>query len=250
MQASPASRKRVPSPPNPDARINVLIISEIRLFGEGLALALAREVSLSVCGFGDLADAISKISSMRPDIVLLNAGLRAGIDVIDRVRNIAPQVRVVALAIADEPENVIAWAEAGAAGYIPSNTALCDLVPLLADIVRGEQPCSARVAAGLLQRLHVVARSGGTSPANPSRPAPTAREVQILQMIGEGLSNKEIARRLNIGVATTKSHVHNLLGKLGLQKRGQAASWIRKHQVQPEPILSASAGYAPSFMKT
>lgn len=210
--------------------VSVLIMSEIRLFGEGLALAMAREGSISVCGYsGDLAETIGKVRLLQPDIVLLNTSLEAGVDIIDRVRAIAPEVRVVALAVADVPENIISWAEAGAAGYIPADTALNDLVPFLADIMRGEQPCSGRVAAGLFARLRIVARAGNPGAGDPSRPVPTAREMQILRLIGQGLSNKEIARQLNIGVATTKSHVHNLLGKLGLQTRAQAASWFRGH---------------------
>lgn len=233
MTATLASREALfPQASSAHRIIGVLIMSEIRLFGEGLALALARDSSISVCGYsGDLADTEAKLQLLRPDIFLLNTALRTGIEIIGRVRAIAPEVRVVALAVADEPENVIPWAEAGAAGYIPADTALRDLVPFLGDIMRGEQPCSARVAAGLLERLHTVARTGNSTGADPSRPVPTERELQILRMIGDGLSNKEIARQLNIGVATTKSHVHNLLGKLGLQRRGQAASWIRRHGV-------------------
>lgn len=217
--------------------VSVFIMSEIRLFGEGLALALAREGSVSVCGYsGDFAETMGKVRLLQPDIVLLNTTLQSGVDVIDRVRAIAPEVRVVALAVADEPENIISWAEAGAAGYIPADTALHDLVPFLTDIIRGEQPCSGRVAAGLFARLRMVARAGNPGADDPSRPVPTAREMQILRLIGEGLSNKEIARQLNIGVATTKSHVHNLLGKLGLQTRAQAASWIRGRGVGPSRL--------------
>ncbi len=222
-------------PTNSNARIGVLIASEIRLLGEGLARALARERFVSVCGYcAVLADAVAKVSELQPDLVLLNAPLQTGTELIARIRATRSQVRVVALAIAEEPENVIGWAEAGAAGYIPSTTGLRDLTPLLADIMRGEQPCSARVAASLLERLRTVARAGTGHAADVLRPVPTAREIQVLEMIGDGLSNKEIARRLNIGLATTKSHVHNLLGKLGLQRRSQVATLIRGRGFRPD----------------
>lgn len=238
MPASQASH--LPAcPANSDTRIGVLIASEIRLLGEGLARALARERMVYVCGYcADLADAVVKVAELQPDLVLLNAPLQTGTQVIARMRATRSQLRVVALAIAEEPEDVIGWAEAGADGYIPSTTTLRDLTPLLADIMRGEQPCSARVAASLLGRLRTVARVGNGAGTDALRSVPTAREVQVLEMIGDGLSNKEIARRLNIGLATTKSHVHNLLGKLGLQRRSQAASWIRRQ------------GFSPNFPKS
>jgi two-component system, NarL family, nitrate/nitrite response regulator NarL len=237
VPANRASHESLPSA-NPDRRIGILIASEIRLLGEGLARALARERSVCVYGYcADLAEAVAKVAELRPDVVLLNAALETGGEVIARIRAMGPQVRVVALAIAEEPENVIGWAEAGAAGYIPSTTALRDLAPLLVDIMRGEQPCSARVAASLLERVRTVARAGNGNATDASRPVPTAREMQILEMIGNGLSNKEIARQLNIGLATTKSHVHNLLGKLGLQRRSQAATWIRGRGFGPNASL-------------
>jgi DNA-binding NarL/FixJ family response regulator len=89
--------------------------------------------------------------------------------------------------------------------------------------LRDEQACSPRVASGLLRRL-----GAGSPPAQPSEPQQlTRRELEILGLINEGLSNKEIANLLRIGLATTKSHVHNLLAKLGVNRRSQAAHWMR-----------------------
>jgi len=219
---------------SPDSQLTVVVISEVRLLGEGLALALEREASLSVCGcFGRLDDALRNLPPLQPDIVLLNTAVKAATDAIARIRGVAPGVKVIALAIDENLDDVVAWAQAGAAGYIPSTAALRDVAPLLADIVRGEQACAARVAAGLLRRVGDMGPSQGSAAA-ADLPVPTAREMQVLEMISSGLSNKEIARRLNIGLATTKSHVHNLLGKLGLQRRGQAASWIRAQQVRSD----------------
>jgi len=225
------------SPPlgSPHSPLHVIVISEVCLLGEGLALALEREASLSVCGcFGALDDALRNLPPLQPDIVLLNTGVRAATDAIARIRGVAPSVKVIALAIDENLEDVIAWAQAGASGYIPSTAALRDVAPLLGDIVRGEQPCAARVVAGLLRRIGDMGPSKGFAAATDSPAMPTASEMQVLEMISSGLSNKEIARRLNIGLATTKSHVHNLLGKLGLQRRGQAASWIRAQQVRSD----------------
>jgi two-component system nitrate/nitrite response regulator NarL len=84
--------------------------------------------------------------------------------------------------------------------------------------------CSLRIAARLFQRL-----ADRPAPLSAPQPALTLREAEIVQLLAEGLCNKEIARRLDIGLATTKSHVHNLLTKLSLTRRGQAAVWLRQH---------------------
>jgi two-component system, NarL family, nitrate/nitrite response regulator NarL len=235
MEARCAPQHLSPSLGSPHSALRVIVVSEVRLLGEGLALALEREASLSVCGcFGVLNDALRNLAALQPDIVLLNTDLRAAADAITRLRALAPGVKVIALAITENLEDVVAWAQAGVAGYIPSTAALRDVAPLLVDIVRGEQPCAARVAAGLLRRVGDMGPSKGFAAVAVSAATPTAREMQVLEMISSGLSNKEIARRLNIGLATTKSHVHNLLGKLGLQRRGQAASWIRAQQASSD----------------
>jgi two-component system, NarL family, nitrate/nitrite response regulator NarL len=96
---------------------------------------------------------------------------------------------------------------------------------LVTDIEAGRQACSGSVSAGLIRRIAATAGSPGEQKFSPARL--TRRELEIVGLIGTGLSNKEIARRLNIGVATTKSHVHSVLNKLNVQRRGQAANWTR-----------------------
>jgi len=217
-------RAEVPPAARPVTRI--LILSEIRLFRESLGDILGRERGMSVGGLaGDLAGAMAAVRERQPDLLLLDAALPQGARTAARIRDTVPHLPVVVLAVAETPETIIAWAEAGVAGYVPRTAALADLAPLLRDIMRGEQRCEAAVAAGLLRRVSSMASAATGRQAA----ALTVREREIVQLIGTGLSNKDIARRLNIGLATTKSHVHNLLGKLKLQRRGQAASWMREH---------------------
>ena len=137
---------------------------------------------------------------------------------------------VVVIAVAETAEEVIAWAEAGAVGYIPKTASLADIVPIVSGIMRGTQAFSGSVAASLLRRISDGGASNRGHQNTTSSPALTAREAQIAQMIATGLSNKDIARRLNIGLATAKTHVHHLLGKLNLQRRSQAVSWNREHR--------------------
>jgi DNA-binding NarL/FixJ family response regulator len=133
-------------------------------------------------------------------------------------------MRIVVFAVNENERDIVAWAQAGAVGYIPSSAALSDLVRLVADIRDGKQVCSGRVAAGLLRR---VALASPPDSGRVAAPALTRRERQTAELIRVGLSDKEIARQLNISLATTKSHVHNLLGKLNVQRRSQVADCLR-----------------------
>jgi DNA-binding NarL/FixJ family response regulator len=228
-------------------RQSVLIVSEVRFLREALAEIIGRNRALSISGLpADLDQALAMIIDRQPDIVLLDAAFPNGADVVRQIRNVSSGARVIVLAVAETEENIIAWAEAGVAGYVPRTASLAEVVTVLQDIVRGEQSCSARVAAGLLRRIGRMARSRNTRGHPPSALMLTARERQIVQLIGAGLSNKDIARRLNIGLATTKSHVHNMLEKLELQRRGQVAPWIRQHEGFLEelspPILVSATG--------
>lgn len=203
--------------------INLSIVSNTRFFGESLAECLSRDPRLSLCGaFQSWAEALSDGARKPLDMVLLDRDLTEGLSAVKLIRGALPGILIVVMALREVPEEVIAWAEAGVTGYIPKHESLAQLVPLLLRIAQGEQTCSARVAAGLLHR----ASEGRASQAPGCSPDLTMREAQIIQLIAAGMSNKDIARHLNIGLPTAKTHVHNLLGKLRLQRRSQAASWI------------------------
>jgi DNA-binding NarL/FixJ family response regulator len=133
----------------------LLIVSEIRLFSEGLAESLGRHSLLSVAGHCmEAREALAKLADLALDIVLLDAAMPGGLALVGQVRNIAPKGLVVVLALNETSETVIAWAEAGAAGYIPKTTGLADIVSVLLDIQEGKQVCAPAVAAGLMRRLH------------------------------------------------------------------------------------------------
>lgn len=212
-----------------EPQFSVLIVSTVRFQREAVREFLRRDPAFSISALaGDLEAAVAIVHDRQPDIILLDAAFPEGIDLINRIRQIASRTLVIALAVAETEEEIVSWAQAGVAGYIPSGAALDDLAPFLAKIIRGEQPCSGRAAAGLLRRVANVEHADDLQIEEALLPHMlTAREQQIVRLIDAGLSNKDIARRLNIEVATTKSHVHNLLSKLHLQRRGQISSWMR-----------------------
>jgi two-component system, NarL family, nitrate/nitrite response regulator NarL len=206
----------------------VVILSDIRFLQEALAEILGREAGLSVIGIAaNLDEAQASWSDIHPDIVLLDTTLPDALGAIAAIRERRPKARVIALAMAETEENVIKWGEAGVAGYIPRTATMADVIAAIGNTMRGEQACSARISATLLHRL---SEHPAPSPAS-DQPSLTAREVEIVQLLASGLSNKQIALRLHISLATTKSHVHNLLTKLELPGRGRAAIWLRQHAI-------------------
>lgn len=227
MQKEATVTDAIMAPDAPGHPLSILILVELRFVREALADAIERDQAFSrVWVSAALDDALAIIRNRQPDVVLLDAAFPDGIGVVHRLKDAEPKIKVVILAVAETEENIIAWAEAGVEGYVPRTAALADVVALLADITAGRQTCSGAVAAGMLRRI--ASGSGARKDRDdwPAAPILTARERQIAELIADGLSNKDIARQLNIGIATTKSHVHNLLLKLGLQRRGQLARWV------------------------
>jgi two-component system, NarL family, nitrate/nitrite response regulator NarL len=211
-------------------RLRIVIVSEVRFRREILAEFLERDASVLVVGLcADLAEVVALSPPLQADVVLIDAELRDGAAAARRTRQIKPDIRLIAYAVRETKDDVIAWAEAGVIGYVPNTAASADLVRLIVDIHSGQQLCSGRVAAELLHRIAVTESLGiGRNAPSPAL-ALTRREREAAELIAIGLSDKEIARRLNISLATAKVHVHNLLGKLNVQRRGQVVVRLHEH---------------------
>jgi len=207
----------------------ILILSDVRFVREGLSEVLARDNAFSIVGLAvDVEQACAVARSSGPLTVLVDTALPHGIKAVWTLRECATTLKIVAFALAEVETEVIAWAQAGICGYIPRNTPLSGMVGMLQDIVQGEQLCQRRVASGLLRwigqrapRVESPAQTGG-------RASLTLREREVAHLIGTGLSNKEIAARLGISLATTKSHVHSILSKLGVARRFLAVRRLRE----------------------
>jgi two-component system nitrate/nitrite response regulator NarL len=224
---------------NLTASVSTLIVSEVCFLRECLAKVLAGHPIIQVCGLsGSLAEALAAVGALRPAIVLLDVAFPGSFGTVAKFYSAVPDTCVVALAIAETEENVLAWADAGVAGYVPNTASVDDIVSLLQEISRGEQTCSSRISGSLLRR---VATTGRRVAARAPSGSLTRRECEILRLVGDGLSNKDIARRLKISLGTTKSHVHNLLGKLNLQKRGETMRFCATLGAETRPISSGTS---------
>ncbi|HUO71297.1 MAG TPA: response regulator transcription factor [Solirubrobacteraceae bacterium] len=208
-------------------RIGVFILARVRLYEEGLAQVLRADPRFAVCGTASgHDDAVARMLSLRsaPHVALLDLGLMSGVASARRLRVVLPQVRVIALAIDDTEEDVIAWAEAGVAGFVTRDTPLDDVLSTIECVALGGARCSPTAAAALLRRVAALAEH---RPFDRRRGHLTPREREVVTLIDRGLSNKQIARELQIELATVKNHVHSILDKLRVDRRGAAAALVR-----------------------
>jgi two-component system, NarL family, nitrate/nitrite response regulator NarL len=223
IHSSPPVPDAGPSSPSPAAALRVVLGTGVRLYREGLTMSLERRPETVVVGSAQSAAEVLHLSRTRAaDVVLLDLDLPGAERVVSRVRAERPALKVVALAVAETEESVVACARAGVAGYVDRGASIDDLIRTLGAVARDELPCSAAMAGMLFRRIGALARD----PAAVEPEGLTGREQQILSLIDQGLSNKEIARRLHIGLSTVKNHVHNLLTKLGVARRGAAAALL------------------------
>jgi len=214
-------------------RIRVMIVGDVRLYREGIAASLEHRADLDVVCTGPSSDAPRRLVDCDPDVAVVDMASRDSTELIRRFSSATPHVRVVAFAIGETEHDILLCAEAGAAGYVASDGTLDDLVNTIRSVARGELLCSPRIAATLFRALRVQTPESGVDRLALTL---TAREREIAPLIERGLSNKEIASQLHIEVATVKNHVHNLLEKLQVGSRGEAAAQLRSSQISHSRI--------------
>lgn len=209
-----------------DIQSRIIVVSDTRLYCEGLALSLARVDHIAVIGIADsVVSALACIEKKNPDVILLDFAMHDALKLPHAVAAARMRVKVVAFSVAETEDQVCECAEAGIAGYVARNGSKEDLVAAIKNAVRGEVHCPPRVAASLFRRL--AARVQTARQQHPE-PRLTGREEDIVALIDRGLSNKEIARQLKISLPTVKNHVHDILEKLHVRRRGAAAALLRE----------------------
>jgi Response regulator containing a CheY-like receiver domain and an HTH DNA-binding domain len=205
--------------------MEIVLVTQTRLLGDGLAACLRARGDIALRGtVSNLGALRQMIESIQPQLVLID--VTQGIDLFD-VRSIAaahPDVAFVALGLNEQRQDVIRCGRAGFTGYISREAGADRLCEALVDVIAGRLACPAEISSSLLRALF---RSEGRN-EHPIEDGLTRRESQVLALIGQGLSNKEIAHELTLSVATVKHHVHHVLDKLKLQRRAQAMRRVRE----------------------
>jgi DNA-binding NarL/FixJ family response regulator len=204
-------------------KTQVFVVAGIRLYREGLSRCLALEYDvIGTAPHG--GEAVRQMAERRPDVALVDMAMPESALTVRAIVELDRAPKVVALGVPETEPDVLACAEAGISGYVAREASLRDLVCAIESVARGEALCSPRIAASLFRRVAILS---GAQLAGQRRAVLTTREHEIIDLIDQGLSNKEIASRLSIEVATVKNHVHNILEKLHVHSRSEAANKVR-----------------------
>ncbi|HEX7153689.1 MAG TPA: response regulator transcription factor [Thermoanaerobaculia bacterium] len=217
--------------------MNIIVLSPVRLLGDGLAACLRSRPEMCVLAVvNELAALRNALATTDAELVLID--VTQGVDLFD-VRAIVtewPDVSLVALGLNEQRDEVIRCGRAGFAGYIARDASVDTLCDTLSEIASGRLPCSPEIAGGLLRAL--FRRDQGPIDVAADC-ALTRRESEVLQLLGRGLSNKEIGSELFVSVATVKHHVHHVLEKLKLSRRAQAM-----RRVRDDPWIASTSSFA------
>lgn len=192
-------------------KIRVMCVEDHRIVREGIALIINQEPDMEVvgaCSSGD--EAVPLYQSCHPDVVLmdLRLGKTSGVDAIKAIRKVDPNARIVVLTMYEGDEDIFRAHQAGATTYLLKDTLSSDLIRVVRAVHAGERPVSPEVQARLAERA--------------ASPTLTSREIEVLQLISQGLRNKEVGATLGIAEGTVQIHVKNIFGKLNVTDRTAA----------------------------
>ena len=200
----------------------MLVVADVRFYRDLLTAALADDEAIELAGSAphDVAPIASSMAD--PDVLVVDATSLAGPESLRTLAALLPDTKIVVLGAPGDDDAVVELLELGAAGYVTADQQLSDVVDAIEAAAHGELPCPPRISAALARRLAALApeRRDGAGAADGLTP----RQREIATLVAEGLSNKQIARRLSIERATVKNHVHSILLKLGVSRRDQVAA--------------------------
>jgi DNA-binding NarL/FixJ family response regulator len=217
--------------------IRVIIVDDQELFRRGLTMLMDAEPGLDVVGeAGDGQTGIELASRVAPDVVLLDVRMPkiSGIEACVAIKEAVPAAKILMLTVSDEESDLYEAVKAGANGYLLKDVPGEEIAAGVRAVHHGDSLISPSMASKLLAEFAQMSRRQGERPSAVGAPRLTDRELEVLRLVARGLANKEIAHQLFISENTVKNHVRNILEKLQLHSRMEAAMYaVRENLLEP-----------------
>jgi two-component system nitrate/nitrite response regulator NarL len=207
-------------------KTRILIVDDHTLFREGMKALLSRQESVEIIGEASNGkEGIEKAISLSPDVVLMDLNMpdMTGIEAVGHILKVKPDTKILMLTVSEDDEDLFRAVRAGAMGYLLKNVDSEHLVSSVHQVARGEATVSAALTDKIFAEFRAMSSRGEEKEASPQKDLLSKRENEILVHVSQGESNKEIANALHIAESTVKIHVQNILRKLKLSSRVQAA---------------------------
>ena len=221
----------------PASPIRVLLVDDHALFRKGIASLLAAEPGFEVVGeAGDGLQAVALAKELMPDVIVMDVNMprASGLDATRQITEALPYVKIVMLTVSEDDQDLFDAVRCGAHGYLLKKIEPKALFDTLRGVMRGEASISRMMAAKLMGEIRRDAANRTGSGANPN-PALSPREIGVLELVTEWKGNKEIAATLGIAENTVKNHLKNILEKLRLENRVQAATFALREGLLNKP---------------
>ncbi len=209
----------------------VLLVDDHELFRQGIANLLNEQPDIQIVGdAGDGLEAHHRAVALKPDLILLDINMPGvdGLEALQLIRADLPETTVVMLTVHDEDEKIFKAIRAGAQGYILKNTPSTEFLQMCRQALHGEAALSPRLAGRILTEFEREPGEGEDDPSDGEASPLTWREKDVLSCASEGLTDREIAKRLFLSVHTVKSHMRNILAKLHVGSRHAAADYAHR----------------------
>jgi two-component system NarL family response regulator len=213
--------------------IRVLICDDHALSRRGLAMVLESEDGIEVAGeAADGDEAVAAAEELVPDVVLMDVRMpkRSGIEATRAIAEVLPTARILMLTVSDEEDDLYDAIKAGAAGYLLKEISIEEVAGAIRQVVDGQSLITPSMASKLLAEFTNLAKKADAKQAVLS-PKLTSRELEVLKLVAQGMSNKEIAAELYISENTVKNHVRNILEKLHLHSRMEAVVYAVREKI-------------------
>ena len=217
-------------------KISVLLIEDNRLLREGLWVMLKEQSDIKVDASSGNSDAVSKLKKLKPDVVLLDLGLRnqTSLRLLELLKKGSPNSKVIGMDLVPIQAELVEYVKAGVCGFVLKDATFDDFLRTIRSVARGVNVLPPPLTGSLFAQI--VDHAARSERGNPFKSVKmTKREREVVELIAEGLSNKEIAQRLFLATDTVKSHVHNILEKLALHTRLEIATFMHSSDRTESP---------------